>query len=1221
MRFFFLQIAALVVAAVVLTSAPASAQEPLAGASCAHPEDAPPSFVHPLFPDHGTLNALVLFVQHRDDDFEDCRDRTQVLYDDDGQPYHPQIDDDAICYAGPDGPAATSWTDDEATEWPAYWRDEPGRPLPLYVSDGWLAPPDATENDYVEGSLSQYYHLNSGGEFKLHGYVYPEVYVPEHDRDWYLANPQPFENGGLRLSHEILRSAGVQAFVNAIPNAAQVFDRYRNGTNLTVGDIGEDARDGLFDMIVMVFRSNQPCRVGVFLDDGVCTEPTASGVASLGTDYPPWRRAEYNGFAPDPLYLGGLEVVDNHETGSGVWSAGGDARTAVTLTAHEIGHRQLYYNHSDENSYSVMVGSGAHRLGMFGAAERLNLGWATAVELDLDALADPITPLTLGDTFETGEVLLVKEGSEDLMTLFQARTHGNVWDRPPDGTNADGDIVDLHLPEPGLLASRVHRSSSGSFTHYWNQSLENHGLPTRTCFFDGGDEQQCALGGLYPFAFSPGDAFTPLSHVPLRLTRNEGLDDRLAVTDITPEGSGFSFDLWRDFLVSHAAPKRVQTNYTLSRESLARTDEWTFGGDLTFDDGFEAPPLDNPLDDPSITLLPSARMIVPAGVDATLRGEPGDPFPFTAGAGARLRIAGESLLGRYYDLPSFRAEHVRFSAADASGWHGINVSGARARLYDSRVEGVVWTTAQLRNAALAAYDADLILDDGSRILGAENAHGLLAVGGTVTVKGQSQVFENDGVGVVASGGAAVTLEEPGTEVALNGLGGVVATGYGSAAVLDQVSVVRNFGPGVHATAGASIDFVPSAVLGERVVVDDNGGGVSATDNGVVRAGMCATAQCDHAPHSIADNAPGGAHFDARSLTGATLFAEGNYWGEHVQSIDDLVLVGLGDPSSFLSVEPIATTPGARVGPSLGDALARIAGGAHARGAGEAAVALIAEAERALDDGDTAAASALVVEALTGVAADTAATEADHRAAFGGAGRFLTLAQPADVVGWLGDRAAEGGALRPWALRTLTVAWASAGEEAEAETTAEALVAEHPADEHGRMGHGALVRLATAAADEAGALGHLEAMAGAFPDAEATVEAASVVAAAFPEADVEGVLNGAGGRVAGPVAEAVPAAVAVPASFLVADVRPNPSGAGREQAVLPVTLSAEAYVEAVVYDARGRRLGLVHANRLGAGAHALPLGTWSLPSGVYVVHVTARDGAGPRVAVRRFTVVR
>ena len=90
-----------------------------------------------FFPNHGTVNILIVFVQHLDDTFEDCHDTTQL--DEDGVPI--QIDPN-ICYQGPDIPTATSWTDDEATEWPVYWSQEPDRRLPIWAENGFIASPD-----------------------------------------------------------------------------------------------------------------------------------------------------------------------------------------------------------------------------------------------------------------------------------------------------------------------------------------------------------------------------------------------------------------------------------------------------------------------------------------------------------------------------------------------------------------------------------------------------------------------------------------------------------------------------------------------------------------------------------------------------------------------------------------------------------------------------------------------------------------------------------------------------------------------------------------------------------------------------------------------------------------------------------------------------------------------------------------------------------------------
>src|SRR5690606_22860975 len=159
----------------------------------------------------------------------------------------------------------------------------------------------------VEGSLSQYYHVNSWGRFRLHGYVYPEVYIAEHDPSWYRTHPHPFENAGVRHSHEILSSDSIQAYVDSITDAHLLFDRYTNGTNVTVDSIGDAARDGIFDMVILIFRFNKLCELGVYLDDsGECISEYATAITSLGSsavyrwepEFQPW----YDGFSPDPLY-------------------------------------------------------------------------------------------------------------------------------------------------------------------------------------------------------------------------------------------------------------------------------------------------------------------------------------------------------------------------------------------------------------------------------------------------------------------------------------------------------------------------------------------------------------------------------------------------------------------------------------------------------------------------------------------------------------------------------------------------------------------------------------------------------------------------------------------------------------------------------------------------------------------------------------------------------
>jgi hypothetical protein len=298
---------------------------------------------------------------------------------------------------------------------------------------------------------------------------------------------------------------------------------------------------------------------------------------------------------------------------------------------------------------------------------------------------------------------------------------------------------------------------------------------------------------------------------------------------------------------------------------------------------------------------------------------------------------------------------------------------------------VAWPTAQLTNAAVAAYGADLVLDDASEITGAENAHGLLAVGGLVTVTGVSLISENEGYGIALSAGASVTVGG-GTGIEVNGAGGIAGTGHATHVHLSDAEVYLNLGPGVHVTDGATGSFEPAYDAQYVVEVVQNEGGLSATGGGVLNAGLCDRPGCGHIPHELIDNELGG-YYDARSLTGSTLFAEGDYWGPTVDDPSDLVLVQ--DGSCFLSVEPIATTPGVPF-------TERLAGppgwstGNLARGSGQTAVALIAEAERLLVAGDTTSAGGLVVDALTGVAADTSATEDDRRAAFRGGRAFPRL---------------------------------------------------------------------------------------------------------------------------------------------------------------------------------------------------------------------------------------
>jgi hypothetical protein len=85
-------------------------------------------------------------------------------------------------------------------------------------------------------------------------------------------------------------------------------------------------------------------------------------------------------------------------------------------------------------------------------------------------------------------------------------------------------------------------------------------------------------------------------------------------------------------------------------------------------------------------------------------------------------------------------------------------------------------------------------------------------------------------------------------------------------------------------------------------------------------------------------------------------------------------------------------------------------------------------------------------------------------------------------------------------------------------------------------------------------------------------------------------------------------------FALSEPSPNPT-TGR--ATLTLTLGRPQQVTVEVLDALGRRVAVLHEGPLAAGAHALVLDARSLPSGVYVVRMTA----GERSFTQRLTLVR
>ncbi|HEX8385780.1 MAG TPA: Ig-like domain-containing protein [Rubricoccaceae bacterium] len=92
---------------------------------------------------------------------------------------------------------------------------------------------------------------------------------------------------------------------------------------------------------------------------------------------------------------------------------------------------------------------------------------------------------------------------------------------------------------------------------------------------------------------------------------------------------------------------------------------------------------------------------------------------------------------------------------------------------------------------------------------------------------------------------------------------------------------------------------------------------------------------------------------------------------------------------------------------------------------------------------------------------------------------------------------------------------------------------------------------------------------------------------------------------------------VPASVSVSAPAPNPSAG---PVAVRVSLPAPARVSVDVFDARGRRVRSAAPQALGAGVHAVGLGT-GLPPGAYVYRVRVEGDAAPVEAAGRFVVVR
>lgn len=560
---------------------------------------------------------------------------------------------------------------------------------------------------------------------------------------------------------------------------------------------------------------------------------------------------------------------------------------------------------------------------------------------------------------------------------------------------------------------------------------------------------------------------------------------------------------------------------------------------------------------------------------------------------------------------TFAATGMGFVASSPQGWRGILFGGGSAVLDGTRVEGVSFAGAHYKrppSAVTVTAGGSLTLTGGASVAGTINGQGVEAVGegATVIIEDEAEIFENDMAGVAAHGGAEVTIRD-GAQVTENGAG-VVASGAGTHVRLGVATVNGNDGPGVTATDLAVVTTTVTGTPSAFLSVSGNRGGLAAEAAGEIIAGRCPATGCVVSEHRYRNNSPNGVYFDALSITGAKIRAQGNDWG-----VQDIVCLDTEqDSTSTLNVTPIRPSGPACNPPSSergggATALARQAGAPAERGMSEAVLARVEAAEDALADGDAVSAVAGMRAALA-----MATTDDDREGAFAGAARMLMRADFAGVTAALDSATAT--AARPWGLAALASSHAAQGRAALADATAATLISESPPAGLAARALGVRTRLAAEAGDEASALVHLAALYGVSPESTTFVTAAAVVAASFPEADLPGAL-----RAPLPVGE-VAAKTGEPDTGMAAvQVRPNPT-TGR--ATVTVALGSAATLDVTVYDVLGRRVLALADGAAAEGAFAAEVDVSAWPAGVYVVRAVTRGADGSVVVqVARLTVAR
>jgi hypothetical protein len=636
------------------------------GVDCATQEPTGSAPAPPLlwFPNHGRVNAIVVFMAAPDEreQCSDATDRDEYGIPRDITDTHPYP---TTCGLTPgDDEQYQSYSDDPLTEWPAvYTAGE--LPLPPWAA-GFVAAPGTAPANYAPGSLSDYYWTMSGGRFRLEGVVYPRTVVTERAWDAYGDNFTRITPIAEEVIREIASDASFEIDYG-------LYDRFINGTNVYGADItgpeggpdGEPDGDfassgsGKLDMLILVGRSR------------------IQGIANFGV-------AQFT----SPIFLnsprGPIQVVQqtSYQGVSGVvaHSDRGSREWAISLTAHEIGHHQFSLGHeNNQNSFGLMW---SHDWVGMAATNRMELGWVNVRNVAVPPTS--AVPQTIGDAFLSGEVVCVTVNNCQSVgdIIIEARGASSYWSRPG-VMMADHDWRDsIATSEPGL---QVYRRTGSSVYGY--QSMERTGRTVR----DHRSFRRFGPSGR-PLTYVPGADYAPSSRFAFSVPSGDpnNYRGRVGVSGIAPVLGGYSFTLIGNHTEA-THPRAVMPASLSEGTSLARSDVWTIGGELTLAG------LTDPVgsSDAAISLAPSARLVVPSASLLDLRGTSSRSLPVAGATGSSIVIRGMLLT----DLTTMTA------TSPSQPWKGIVLEAGSATLTNTTVEHT--------DIGVTVYDPAWLHTDGS----------------------------------------------------------------------------------------------------------------------------------------------------------------------------------------------------------------------------------------------------------------------------------------------------------------------------------------------------------------------------------------------------------------------------------------------------------------------------------------------------------------------------